>query len=155
MASLTTPEHKAEVRGVCRESPAVRPKSRDFPPKRRKTAFSPAPTLLNRVNGEKVPIWIADYVLASYGTGAVMAVPAHDERDFAFAKQYGIPIKVVISPPDWDGKPLDQAYIEAGKMVNSGPFDGTPSDEGLKAVTRYLEKKGWGRARSATGCATG
>ena len=75
---------------------------------------------VNRLTGEKVPIWIADYVLTSYGTGAVMAVPAHDTRDFAFAKKYNLPIKVVISPPDWKGEELKEAYIEAGPMVNSG-----------------------------------
>ncbi len=63
--------------------------------------------VINRVNGEKVPIWIADYVLPSYGTGAVMAVPAHDQRDFEFAKKYNLPIRVVIAPPEWDGKELD------------------------------------------------
>jgi leucyl-tRNA synthetase len=81
--------------------------------------------VINRVNGQKVQVWIADYVLPSYGTGAVMGVPAHDERDFAFAKKYGVPIRVVISPPDWDGSELEQAYIEPGKMVNSSRFDGT------------------------------
>ena len=70
---------------------------------------------VNRLNGEKVPIWIADYVLSSYGTGAVMAVPAHDERDFAFAKKYNLPIPVVIAPPDWDGGELEAAYTEPGK----------------------------------------
>ena len=63
--------------------------------------------VVNRLNGEKVPIWIADYVLLSYGTGAVMAVPAHDERDFAFAKKYNLPIRVVIAPPGWQGEELE------------------------------------------------
>ncbi|HTY81376.1 MAG TPA: class I tRNA ligase family protein, partial [Dehalococcoidales bacterium] len=99
----------------------------------------------NRLNGTKVPIWIADYVLASYGTGAVMAVPAHDERDFAFAKKYNIPIPVVISPPDWDGKELKEAYIEPGTMVNSAQFNGTPSEKGIVEVSKYLEEKGWGK----------
>ena len=101
---------------------------------------------VNRLTNEKVPIWIADYVLTSYGTGAVMAVPAHDTRDFAFAKKYDLPIKVVISPPDWKGEELKEAYTEPGTMVNSGQFNGTPSYEGIKAVTKYLEQKGWGKA---------
>ena len=60
--------------------------------------------VINKLNGEKVPIWIADYVLLSYGTGAVMGVPAHDQRDFEFAQDFGLPIKVVISPPEWSGR---------------------------------------------------
>jgi leucyl-tRNA synthetase len=99
---------------------------------------------VNRLTGEKIPIWIADYVLTSYGTGAVMAVPAHDTRDFAFAKKYNLPIKVVISPPGWQGAELTEAYIEEGAMVNSAHFNGTPNLEGIKAVTAYLEQKGWG-----------
>src|SRR3989454_1508535 len=81
----------------------------------------------NVFSGERVPIWIADYVLATYGTGAIMAVPAHDERDFAFAKKYGLEIREVISP---DGAPhgaLDAAYVGEGVMVDSGPYTGTPS----------------------------
>ena len=101
---------------------------------------------VNRLTGDKVPIWIADYVLTSYGTGAVMAVPAHDTRDFAFAKKYDLPIKVVISPPDWKGEELKEAYVEEGLMVNSGQFDGSLNLAGIKAVTSYLEQKGWGKA---------
>jgi leucyl-tRNA synthetase len=99
----------------------------------------------NRLNGEPVPIWIADYVLAGYGTGAVMAVPAHDERDFAFAKKYNLPIRVVIAPPEWSGEELEEAYIEPGTMTNSGQFDGLSSEPGIEAVSQFLEKKGWGR----------
>jgi leucyl-tRNA synthetase len=101
---------------------------------------------INRLTGEKIPIWIADYVLTSYGTGAVMAVPAHDTRDFAFAQKYGLPIKMVISPPDWHGQELQEAYIDDGLMVNSGKFDGLPNQEGISQVTHYLEEKGWGHA---------
>jgi len=100
---------------------------------------------VNRLNGERVPIWIADYVLLTYGTGAVMAVPAHDERDFAFAKRYNLPIRVVIAPPGWWGEELEQAYTEPGIMVNSGQFDGLPSQQGMEAISDFLEKKGWGK----------
>jgi leucyl-tRNA synthetase len=100
---------------------------------------------INRLTGEQVPIWIADYVLTSYGTGAVMAVPAHDSRDFAFAQKYNLPIKVVISPPDWQGEELREAYVDDGPMINSRQFDGTPNREGIKAVTAYLEENGWGK----------
>ena len=100
---------------------------------------------VNQLTNEKVPIWIADYVLTSYGTGAVMAVPAHDTRDFAFAKKYNLPIKVVIAPPEWEGEDLAEAYTESGIMVNSGHFNGTPNQEGINAVIKYLEEKGWGK----------
>ncbi len=100
--------------------------------------------VVNPLNGEKVPIWIANYVLLEYGTGAIMAVPAHDERDFAFASKYDIPIRQVISP---DGKVEDKlkaAYCQEGIMVNSDPFTGTPSTEGKKKVTEHLQEKGIG-----------
>ncbi|MEW6275819.1 MAG: leucine--tRNA ligase [Bacillota bacterium] len=104
---------------------------------------------LNPLNGEAVPVLVANYVLLEYGTGAVMGVPAHDQRDFEFARKYGLPIRVVIQPP---GKQLDpetmtEAYVEEGIMVNSGVFNGLPSKEGIGAVTRYLEEKGLGRGR--------
>ena len=81
---------------------------------------------INPMNGEKVPIWIANYVLMDYGTGAIMAVPAHDQRDFDFARKYNIPIRVVIKGEDTpiDGSELAEAYAGDGVMVNSGSFDG-------------------------------
>lgn len=82
---------------------------------------------INPMNGAEIPIYIADYVMMTYGTGAIMGVPAHDERDFAFAKRYGLPIPVVIAPPGWDGKELEEAYLGPGTMVNSGPFNGLVS----------------------------
>ncbi|MBF7082183.1 leucine--tRNA ligase [Desulfallas sp. Bu1-1] len=102
---------------------------------------------VNPVNGEKVPILVGNYVLMEYGTGAVMGVPAHDQRDFEFARKYGLPIRVVIQPR---GEALDPdtmtgAYTGEGAMVNSGPFDGTPNKEGIGAVIRFLEEKGVGR----------
>jgi leucyl-tRNA synthetase len=100
--------------------------------------------VINRLNGEKVPVWVADYVLMTYGTGVVMGVPAHDERDFVFAKKYNLPIKVVIAPPGWHGEELEAAYIEPGTMVNSGQFNGLSSEKGIEAVSDFLEKNGWG-----------
>jgi len=104
----------------------------------------------NPFNGDKIQLWVADYVLAGYGTGVVMAVPAHDQRDFEFASKYDIPIKVVIKTSD--GQTLDpvemkQAYVETGEMVNSGPFDGTPGDKAIAAVTKYAEENGLGRSK--------
>jgi leucyl-tRNA synthetase len=104
---------------------------------------------LNPVNGEKIPIWITDYVLASYGTGVVMCVPAHDQRDFEFARKYGIPIRVVIQPPDrsLDEKTMTEAYTEVGSMVNSKEFNGIRSDVGIEKITRWLESQSLGRLK--------
>ncbi len=95
----------------------------------------------------KVPIYVADYVLTTYGTGAIMAVPAHDERDFDFAVRYGIDIPVVIAQEGWDGDPPEAAYTGEGTMVNSGPFDGMPSEKGWEAVADALESRGIGERR--------
>jgi leucyl-tRNA synthetase len=103
---------------------------------------------VNPVNNERVPIYLADFVLASYGTGMVMAVPAHDQRDFEFARKYRIPITVVIQNPESKIRNPDEmaaAYTGVGMMVNSGPFDGTRSDEGIGKVTDHLEETGLGR----------
>jgi len=102
---------------------------------------------LNPANQKKIPVWIADYVLPNYGTGAIMAVPAHDQRDFEFAKKYGLPIEVVIKPRDKDIDPstMTEAYVEEGVMVNSGPFTGMESREAMDAIAHYLEERGLGK----------
>lgn len=104
---------------------------------------------INPLNGERVPLWIANYVLLDYGTGAVMGVPAHDERDFEFAKKYDLPIRIVIQPPDQELKleEMETAYPGEGVMVNSGQFNGLPNKEGLKKVADFLEKAGLGKAK--------
>jgi leucyl-tRNA synthetase len=125
---------------------------------------------VNPVNGERVPLWVANYALMEYGTGAVMAVPAHDQRDFEFAKKYGLPIRVVIQPSEpaaglsgvaqrakseaaghspgtgttLRAEDLTEAYVEAGVMADSGDLSGTPTPDGIPEVIRYLEKKGMG-----------
>ncbi|MGK7931545.1 MAG: leucine--tRNA ligase [Microcystaceae cyanobacterium] len=106
-------------------------------------------TAINPFNGKEIPILIADYVLYEYGTGAVMGVPAHDTRDFKFATENDLPIKVVILPDDADNKDLEltEAYTEAGIMVNSGRFDGMKSTEGKKAIIDHAESKGYGKAK--------
>ncbi len=141
---LTSPERKAEVEAYVARSRRLTEIERLSTEKEKDGVFTGA-YCVNRLNGDKVPIWIADYVLIGYGTGAVMAVPAHDERDFAFANKYNIPIPVVIAPLDWDGRPLEAAYIEPGTMVNSGQFNGLPSQQGIEAVSVFLEEKGWGK----------
>ena len=102
---------------------------------------------VNPVNGEKVPVFVAPYVLMEYGTGAVMGVPAHDQRDFEFARAHGLPIRVVVQPPDESRDPatMTEAYDHEGVMVNSGPFDGVGSPQSIEQVTRWLEEQGRGR----------
>jgi leucyl-tRNA synthetase len=102
--------------------------------------------VVNPVNGDVVPLWVANYALMEYGTGAVMAVPAHDQRDFEFAKKYGIPIVVVIQPAGEELRAgeMDCAYVDEGVMVHSGPFDGMSNREGIPAITRWLGEKGIG-----------
>jgi len=100
----------------------------------------------NPVNGAQIPIWVADYVLMEYGTGAIMAVPAHDERDYAFAERYGLEIRQVVAPVD--GKPVEGAFMahtENEQLVNSGDFTGLPAPEGTKAILESLAEKGLAR----------
>jgi leucyl-tRNA synthetase len=98
---------------------------------------------INPINNEKIPIFVADYVLPEYGSGVVMGVPAHDERDFQFAKKYNLPIRVVINPPDQNLnlETMEHAYEEPGIMVDSGPFNNFESKKGIDAVTEFLAKK--------------
>ena len=102
---------------------------------------------VNPLNNEKVPVWVGNFVLMDYGTGAIMSVPTHDQRDFEFAKKYGLPIRVVIqnADGDLDAATMKQAYLDEGNMVNSGPFDGTPNAAGKDKVAEYVEQKGFGK----------
>jgi len=102
----------------------------------------------NPATGALIPIWVADYVLMEYGTGAIMAVPGHDARDYDFARQFDLPIVRVVAGPDDDADtPLEEAYIGPGRLVNSGSFDGTDVSESVEAVTAWAEEGGWGEAR--------
>jgi leucyl-tRNA synthetase len=104
----------------------------------------------NPFNGDRIPIFIADYVLLSYGTGAVMGVPAHDQRDFLFAKRYSLPVRRVIAPVDGPvSETFEEAYTSTGVMVASGQFDGIPSEEGKSAIAAYAKQHGFG-GRSVT-----
>jgi len=105
---------------------------------------------VNPFNGARIQLWVADYVLAGYGTGAVMAVPAHDTRDLAFAKKYGIPVKVVIHPDamtSLDANTMADAYVDYGPMVNSGQFNGLSGDKAIGAVADFAESKRFGRRK--------
>jgi len=99
-------------------------------------------SVLNPLTGEEIPLWLADYVLADYGTGMVMAVPAHDQRDFEFAKKYNLPLKLVISPHAYDlnVEKMARAFIEDGTLVNSKDFDGMNNRDAIRAITKKLEK---------------
>ena len=114
---------------------------------KRKEGFDTGAHVINPVNGEALPIWVSDYVLLEYGTGAIMAVPAHDERDGEFARQEGLPIREVIKPSDErDQVAVTRApYIGEGIMVNSGPFDGTPTPEGIPKIIDWLEQQDLGK----------
>lgn len=117
---------------------------------REKTGVFTGACAINPVNDEKIPVWIADYVLMGYGTGAIMSVPAHDQRDFEFARKFGLPIREVISSPeaqrDEKGE-LIAAYVGEGTNVNSGPFDGRSSQEVREAIVAWLAEKGKGAPR--------
>jgi leucyl-tRNA synthetase len=149
---LTHPDRAAEVEAyvtaASRETEIERMST-----ERPKTGVFTGSYALNPVNGERIPIWIADYVLAGYGTGAIMAVPAHDERDFEFAQKFGLPIRRVIAGPevtDADvATPLAQAYIahgDADRMVNSAEHSGKPAKQGFADIVAMLEKQGRGKA---------
>ncbi|MEE2701233.1 MAG: leucine--tRNA ligase [Chloroflexota bacterium] len=111
---------------------------------REKTGVFTGAYAINRLNGQQIPIFIADYVLLSYGTGAVMGVPAHDQRDYDFAKKYDLPIKMVIAPPNWDGTEPMEAYIAEGTQVNSGRFNGISNLEGKDVIADFIEQAKWG-----------
>ncbi len=144
VAKLVTPERSAEVEDYIERS-RYQTEIERLSADREKEGVFLGSYVTNLLSGDRVPIWTSDYVLMSYGTGAVMGVPAHDERDFAFARKYDLPIPVVIAPPDWQGEELTEAYTEPGRMVNSGQFDGLPSEQGIAAICDYLEERGWGR----------
>ncbi len=140
-----TPEEQAVLDYVRRAAAqsAVERASQD----REKTGIFTGRTITNPVNGEQIPIWVADYVLMEYGTGAIMAVPAHDERDFEFARQFDLPIRAVVAPADGDVDPDTAFLLHTGdeRLVNSNGFDGLPSPEAKQAIVAWLEERGLGR----------
>ena len=146
---LTTPENlKAveEYRANARKMTEIERLSTD----RIKTGVPLGTHCRNPFNGDVFPLWTADYALVEYGTGAVMAVPTHDERDFAFAKKYEMPMKVVISPSDkeLDVSNMENAYTDEGIMVNSEEFNGMKNTEAKKAITQYAVDKGFGEFKT-------
>jgi leucyl-tRNA synthetase len=142
---FTTPEQRAEVEAYverARRETEIERQSTD----REKTGVFTGGYVTNPFNNQRVPVWIADYVLLTYGTGAVMGVPAHDQRDFEFARRFGIDIRPVYRLPDADpDAEMTEALTHGGSMINSGPFDGTPESEAVAKVTGYAEEHGFGR----------
>ena len=141
---VTTADRKAAVETFIKEVAAQSEIDRTAEDKP-KRGIPTGGKAINPFSGEEIPIWIADYVLYEYGTGAVMGVPAHDTRDFKFANQYQLPIKVVIV--DDDEMPLTEAYTEPGIMINSQSFNGMDSIKGKAAIIRAAEDAGCGKAR--------
>ncbi len=143
---LTTPEQAQAVREYVQQTQRQTDIEREAVD-REKTGVFTGGYAINPVNGERIPIWIADYVLMTYGTGAIMAVPAHDQRDFEFARKYGLEVRPVIQPEGvepLDGASMTEAVTEYGAMINSGPLTGTPADQAIERTIAYLEEKGIG-----------
>ncbi|OGI00407.1 MAG: leucine--tRNA ligase [Candidatus Melainabacteria bacterium GWF2_37_15] len=140
---LITPENRQKVEEYienAKKLTEIERQSTDSP----KTGVLLGTHVINPFNGEKVPIWTGDYVLLEYGTGAVMGVPAHDTRDFAFAKKFELPIVQVIKKDD---EPLNEAYTEPGTMVNSGQFNGLDNETGKQKITEWAEQNNAGHSQ--------
>ncbi|MBM3273984.1 MAG: leucine--tRNA ligase, partial [Candidatus Sericytochromatia bacterium] len=146
VAKLTAPDRKEEVDAFVARMKATTEIERTST-EVEKEGVPIGAFALNPFTGEEVPIWTANYVIYEYGTGAVMGVPAHDERDYVFARKYNLPIRVVIDPPAGKSAPRDNAYVEPGVMVNSGRFDGLDSEEAIVAMTRHAQSNGSGKFR--------
>ncbi|MBK8189261.1 MAG: leucine--tRNA ligase [Vampirovibrionales bacterium] len=144
--ALTTPENRDAVdayRAEARNKTEIERTAAD----REKTGVPLGAFCVNPFNGEKIPVWIADYALADYGSGAVMAVPAHDERDWAFASRFNLPVRQVITRPSAVGAPLQEAYTESGVLIDCDGFSAMDSESAKEAMTRFAQEKGFGEAR--------
>ncbi|MCC6266472.1 MAG: leucine--tRNA ligase [Dehalococcoidia bacterium] len=142
---VTTPEQRGAVAEYVAATGRTSEVDR-LSTEREKTGVFTGAYAVNRFNGARIPIWIADYVLVTYGTGAVMAVPAHDQRDFDFAKKYGLEVVPVYDHAEVDvTKPLAAAIPYGGRMINSGGFDGTPSSDAIRKVVEHAEAAGVGK----------
>ncbi len=141
---LTTPEYAQAVKKYCDEAAKATEIDRLSTVKEKTGQFTGS-YCIHPISGKKIPIWIADYCLAGYGTGAVMGVPSHDDRDFAFATKYGLPIQRVIKSAD--GSPDDLPYTAYGVICNSGEFDGLTTADGKKKILAFLNEKGLGCER--------
>ena len=143
VSELTTAENRERVQKYV-EQTSHKTELERLTGEKTKTGEPLGTSVVNPFNGDMVPIWVADYVLLNYGTGAVMGVPAHDERDFEFAKLFKLPIVEVISPDGTASADLKEAYIEPGVLVNSGQFNKLPNDEGKQAIINFAEQNKMG-----------
>ncbi|WP_437206266.1 leucine--tRNA ligase [Planctomicrobium sp. SH664] len=141
---ITTSEQRSRVEEYRRKAALKSDLDRTDLAKEKTGEFTGA-YAINPVNGEAIPIWIADYVLSSYGTGAIMAVPAHDERDWEFAQQFNLPIIQVVGPADGSEVPTESAFTDLGLAINSGEFNGLPTAEFKRRITEHLAAHGLGR----------
>ncbi len=143
---LTTSEQDSAVGDYVRQAARQTDIEREAVDKEKTGVFTGS-YAINPVNEERIPIWIADYVLMIYGTGAIMAVPAHDQRDFEFARKFGLEVRPVILPPGveaLDGETMTEALPEYGTMINSGPLTGTPGEVAFERTNTYLEERDLG-----------
>lgn len=143
IAKITTPRQQKAVESYQSET-AQRSEIERMLEGHEKTGVFTGGYVINPLSNQKIPVWIADYVLPGYGGGAVMAVPAHDERDFAFAQKYGLPVKVVISSPDYQGDQLDVAYLGNGMLINSGMYNGIESQIACEQISKELTRRASG-----------
>jgi leucyl-tRNA synthetase len=146
VSKITTPAQRAQVDAFVAKMAAKSKTERTDEAAEKEGVFTGAHAI-NPFNGAKVPVWIANFVLADYGTGAVMSVPAHDQRDFEFARKFGIPVRVVIQPEGGtlDGDRQEAAYDGPGRAVNSGQWTGLDSKDAIAAMTAHAEEKGFGK----------
>jgi leucyl-tRNA synthetase len=145
--TITAPDRRPDVEAYQKQAARMDLVARQKADKTKTGVFTGA-FCRNPATGEPIPVWIADYVLVEYGTGAIMAVPGHDQRDFEFAQAFRLPIpRVVAGPGDDAGTPLEEAYLGDGALVNSGRFDGLPWREGARAIVEWLEGQGLAEPR--------
>ena len=148
VAKVTTEAQREQVQAYVAEAARQTDIEREAADREKRGVFTGS-CAVNPVNDERIPIWIADYVLMTYGTGAIMAVPAHDERDFAFARAYDLTVRPVIQPPDaepLDGATMQEAVIAKGSMIDSGPLTGTPTEQAIPRTIRWLVEQNLGHA---------
>lgn len=144
--SLTTDENRVEVEKYCRQ--AIKKSEIERQGDHDKTGVFTGSYAINPATGDRMPIWVADYVLAGYGEGAIMAVPAHDQRDYDFANKFGLPIiKVVDGTENIDDDDVIDFYSGEGKLINSGDFNGMPTSEAREQVVAWLESQGVGHSQ--------
>jgi leucyl-tRNA synthetase len=152
-AVLLAPEHPLVERllsgAELRKARALRPATRpgfDAEAELEKAGLFTGRYAINPFSGERLPIWVANFILMGYGTGAIMAVPAHDERDFEFCRKYGLPILPVVVPSEGLAEPLATAWLGDGVMANSGPYNGLANRDAMRAMTEWAERTGVGKA---------